>query len=46
MGLIAAKADRLAARLAGLDLPRGLDAARADAAGRLATMGLPAKRDE
>ncbi len=46
MGLIAAKQDRLAARLAGLALPKGLDAARAKAAERLAQMGLPAKRDE
>lgn len=46
MGLIAAKQDRLAARLAGHSLPRGLDAARAHASDRLAAMGLPAKRDE
>lgn len=46
MGLMAAKQDRLAARLVGLALPQGLDAARAAAARRLAGMGLPAKRDE
>jgi Fe-S cluster assembly protein SufD len=46
MGLMAAKQDRLAARLAGLALPRGLDAARADALARLAVLGLPARRDE
>jgi len=46
MGAMAAKQDRLAARLAGLVMPRGLEAARARASGRLALMGLPAKRDE
>lgn len=46
MGLMAAKQDRLAARLVGLALPRGMAAARAHAADRLARMGLPAKRDE
>lgn len=45
---LSAKQDALAARLAGLTLGQGgwLGAARADAAARLAKMGLPAKRDE
>ncbi len=48
MALAQAKADALAARIAGLSLPQGgwLGAARADALARLSTMGLPGKRDE
>lgn len=40
------KADVTEARLAGLTLPTGLDAARKDALSRVASMGLPHKRDE
>ena len=48
MALAAAKQDALAARLAGLTLPKGgwLGAARAEAFARLTAMGLPGKRDE
>ena len=46
MGLVQVKQDQLAARLAGLALPTGCDAARADAVARLQAMGLPGKRDE
>ncbi len=46
MGLVQVKQDFLAARLAGLRLPQGFDAARADALARLQAMGLPGKRDE
>ncbi|MEO8242965.1 MAG: Fe-S cluster assembly protein SufD [bacterium] len=46
MGLMQVKQDQLAARLAGLTLPNGFDAARADALARLQAMGLPGKRDE
>ena len=40
------KADATEARLAGLTLPTGLDAARKDALSRVVSMGLPHKRDE
>lgn len=40
------KADATEARLAGLTLPAGLDAARKDALSRVSAMGLPHKRDE
>jgi len=49
MAALAAQADALNARLAGLALPDGtgwLGAARAEAARRLAAMGLPGRRDE
>ena len=46
MGLVQAKQDELATRLATLVLPTGLDCARADAFARLMTMGLPGRRDE
>jgi Fe-S cluster assembly protein SufD len=46
MGLVQVKQDQLAARLAGLTLPAGLDAARGAALARLQAMGLPGKRDE
>ena len=46
MGLIAPKAEALAARLATLTRPAGLEAARSAAADRLSTMGLPHRRDE
>ena len=46
MGLVQVKQDQLAARLAGLALPKGCDTARADAVARLQAMGLPGKRDE
>ncbi|MEO6301424.1 MAG: Fe-S cluster assembly protein SufD, partial [Paracoccaceae bacterium] len=46
MGLLQTKQDQLAARLAGMDLPGGFDAARADASARLSQMGLPGRRDE
>ncbi len=43
-----AKQDALAARIAGLTLPKGgwMQAARAEALVRLGEMGLPGKRDE
>lgn len=40
------KVDATEARLAGLSLPSGLDAARKDALSRVVAMGLPHKRDE
>ncbi|WP_149142293.1 Fe-S cluster assembly protein SufD [Gemmobacter caeruleus] len=48
MAVAQAKQDALAARLAGLSLPQGgwSAPARADAQARLASMGLPGKRDE
>lgn len=46
MGLVQIRQDQLAARLAGLTLPAGFDAARAAALARLQAMGLPGKRDE
>ncbi len=48
MALPQAKQDALAARIAGLDLPKGgwLGEARAEALARLTAMGLPGKRDE
>jgi Fe-S cluster assembly protein SufD len=46
MGLVQIRQDQLAARLAGLTLPAGLDAARGAALARLQAMGLPGKRDE
>jgi Fe-S cluster assembly protein SufD len=46
MGLVQIRQDQLAARLAGLNLPAGLDAARGAALARLKAMGLPGKRDE
>ncbi len=48
MAVPQAKADALAARIAGLSLPREgwLGAARAEALARLSAMGLPGKRDE
>lgn len=48
MALPQAKQDALAARIAGLELPKGgwLGAARAEALARLTAMGLPGKRDE
>ena len=48
MAVPQAKADALAARIAGLSLPREgwLGAARAEALTRLSAMGLPGKRDE
>ena len=46
MGLVQVKQDQLAARLAGLTLPAGLDVARGAALARLQAMGLPGKRDE
>lgn len=46
MGATSPKAEALAQRLASLTRPAGLAAARAAAEARLATMGLPSKRDE
>jgi Fe-S cluster assembly protein SufD len=46
MGLMQVKQDQLAARLAGLTVPKGLDGARVMAQARLQSMGLPGKRDE
>ncbi len=46
MGLVQVRQDQLAARLAGMTLPKGLEAARAQALARLHAMGLPGKRDE
>ena len=46
MGLVEARADLLAARIAGLILPAGLAGPRAAALGRLSAMGLPGRRDE
>ena len=46
MGLLQVKQDQLAVRIAGLGLPNGLDAARADALARLSATGLPGRRDE
>ena len=46
MGLVQIRQDQLAARLAGLTLPAGLNAARAAALARVQAMGLPGKRDE
>ncbi len=46
MSAVFPKGVALALRLADLALPAGLDAARAAAAARLATAGLPGKRDE
>jgi Fe-S cluster assembly protein SufD len=46
MGLIAPKAEALAARLGALTAPKGLDAARARALDRVQAMGLPHRRDE
>lgn len=48
MAVAQAKADALAARIAGLSFPREgwLGAARAEALTRLSAMGLPGKRDE
>ena len=46
MALAKLKADATQARLAGLELPQGLETARKDALNRLAGMGLPTKRDE
>ena len=46
MGLVAVRQEQFAARLAGRALPKGFDAARAQALDRLHAMGLPGKRDE
>ena len=46
MAVAEQKADATQARLAGLSLPSGLDAARKDALDRVVAMGLPSKRDE
>jgi len=46
MALTKVKSDLTEARLAGLVVPQGADAARQDALARLGAMGLPTKRDE
>lgn len=46
MAVAKLKADLTEARIAGLTLPAGLDAARVDALSRVVAMGLPSKRDE
>lgn len=46
MAVAKQKSDATEARLAGLSLPAGLDAARKSALDRVLAMGLPSKRDE
>ena len=46
MALAKLKADTTEARLSGLTVPAGFDAARKDALSRVVTMGLPSRRDE
>lgn len=46
MALAKLKADTTEARLMGLTVPAGFDAARKDALSRVVTMGLPSRRDE
>ena len=46
MALVQIKQDQLALRLLGLQLPPGLDAARASALTRLQGLGMPGRRDE